>query len=153
MQVTLSDDKMSESIETVTLRAFDNYFTANLLLTRLRDAGIECYLKDEFTITIDPLLSNALGGIKVIVRKETYPQALAMLKAFDEAAARMLVCPNCGGHNFTLMPKKTAENYTTAVMSWLFSAYAVSAENVYKCDKCGYESESLPEIPDNLTES
>ena len=56
-------------MDIVTIRTFDNYFSANILLTRLRHAGIECYLKDEYTVTIDPLLSNAIGGIKLIVKK------------------------------------------------------------------------------------
>ena len=33
----------------------------------------------------------------------------------------------------------------TAFLSWLFSSYAISAENVYKCSNCGYESNTLPE--------
>jgi len=33
----------------------------------------------------------------------------------------------------------------TAILSWLFSNYAVSAENIYQCGNCGYESNTLPE--------
>ena len=29
--------------------------------------GIRCWLKDENTVTIDPILTNAIGGIKVMV--------------------------------------------------------------------------------------
>ena len=54
----------------VTLRSFDNYFTANITLTKLHADGIECYLKDENTVTIDPMLSNAIGGIKLVVKNE-----------------------------------------------------------------------------------
>jgi hypothetical protein len=56
-------------MELVTIQSFDNFFSANIQLTRLRAVGIECYLKDEYTVTIDPLLSNAIGGIKLVVRK------------------------------------------------------------------------------------
>ena len=133
-------------METVTLRAFDNHFNANIALTKLRSAGIECYLKDEYTVTIDPLLSNAIGGIKLIVRKEDYEEAKKVFYSFDEYARSIVRCPRCGGNDFISIPKKSAENYITAILSWLFSSYAVSAENVYHCNNCGYETENLPEI-------
>jgi len=132
-------------MELITLRAFDNYFSANILLTKLRDAGIQCYLKDEYTVTIDPLLSNAIGGIKVVIRKEDAPQAVALLQTFDTEYKNNITCPKCHSHDMTLVPKQSVENLFTAIASWLFSAYAVSAENVYKCNNCGFESKELPE--------
>ena len=33
------------------------------MLTRLQSEGVECYLEDENTVTIDPMLSGAIGGI------------------------------------------------------------------------------------------
>jgi DNA-directed RNA polymerase subunit RPC12/RpoP len=132
-------------MEMVILRTFDNHFNANIALTKLRASGIECYLKDEYTVTIDPLLSNAIGGIKLMVRKEDYEEAKQAFYSFDEYARSIVRCPRCGGNDFITVPKKTTENYITAILSWLFSAYAVSAENVYQCTKCGYESETLPE--------
>ena len=133
-------------METVTLRAFDNYFQANLLLSRLRDSGIECYLKDEFTVTIDPLLSNALGGIKLIVRKENYPEAVAMLQSFQQQNLTLIKCPVCGTNDFSTVPAKNAKNFTQGLLGWLFSTDSPSVDNIYKCNNCGYESENLPEV-------
>lgn len=48
-------------MQPVIIRTFDNYFSANIILTRLQDSGIRCFLKDEYTVTIDPILSNAIG--------------------------------------------------------------------------------------------
>ncbi len=31
------------------------------------EEGINCWLKDENTVTIDPILTNAIGGIKLMV--------------------------------------------------------------------------------------
>ena len=135
-------------MEIVTIRTFDNYFLANILLTRLRDSGVQCYLKDEYTVTIDPLLSNAIGGIKLVVRKEDEAGALEMLRSFDNDYKNAVQCPECGSHDIILVPKAGVENMLTAISTWLFSAYAVSAENVYKCNQCGHESETLPESPD-----
>jgi DNA-directed RNA polymerase subunit RPC12/RpoP len=134
-------------MEIVTIRTFDNYFSANIALTKLRDAGIECYLKDEYTVTIDPLLSNAIGGIKLIVNKKIESEARKMLNMFDNDYKNYIKCPKCGSNDLLLLPSQSAENLFTAIASWVFSAYAVSAENVYKCSDCGYQSVALPEIP------
>ena len=61
------------------LRAFDNYITAHIVLSMLQDAGINCHLKDEYILTIDPLLSPALGGIKLMVAAAQVDRALELL--------------------------------------------------------------------------
>ncbi len=132
-------------MELVTVRTFTNYFSANILLTRLRDGGIECYLKDEQTVTMDPLLTYAVGGIKLVVKKNDVPEVLSLLQHFDDAYRKNVICPKCGSHNIELVPKRNAANMITAILSWIFSSFAVSAENVYRCEKCGYESDALPE--------
>ena len=132
-------------MELITIRTFNNYFSANILLTKLRDAGIQCYLKDEYTVTIDPILTNAVGGIKLLINKKDSQEVFELLRQFDEDYRRNAVCPKCGSHNIELVPKRTAANMITAIISWLFSDYAVSVENVYKCSSCGYESPTLPE--------
>jgi predicted RNA-binding Zn-ribbon protein involved in translation (DUF1610 family) len=132
-------------MELVTIQSFDNFFSANIQLTRLRAVGIECYLKDEYTVTIDPLLSNAIGGIKLVVRKTDEHKVRKLLREMNAEADSKLLCPQCGSHKFILVPKRTTENLLAAITTWLFSAYAVSAENVYQCSDCGFESEKLPE--------
>ena len=129
----------------VTIRTFQNYFTAHILLTRLRSAGIECFLKDEFTVTVDPILSNAVGGIKLVVRKEDEPAANKLLNEFDESYRQSAVCPKCGSKTIELVPKQTTANIATAILTWLFGSYAISAQNIYKCSSCGFESENLTE--------
>ncbi|MEO6288876.1 MAG: hypothetical protein ABIO76_03080 [Ginsengibacter sp.] len=132
-------------MELIIVRTFNNYFSANILLTKLRDAGIQCYLKDEFTVTIDPLLTNAVGGIKLVIKKDDVDEVAMLMHRFDDEYRRSAVCPRCGSHEIDLVPRRTAANMITAILSWLFSDYAVSAENVYKCCTCGFESNFLPE--------
>ena len=129
----------------VTIRTFQNYFSAHILLGRFRDCGIECFLKDEFLVTVDPILSNAVGGIKLIVKKEDEEEANLLLQQFDESYRQSAVCPKCGSKTIELVPKKTTANMATAILTWLFGSYAISVKNVYRCSSCGYESENLPE--------
>lgn len=137
-------------MELIVVRTFNNYFSANILLTKLRDAGIQCYLKDEHTVTMDPLLTNAVGGIKLVINKADADEVVALMKHFDEEYRRNAVCPKCGSHDIELVPKRSPANMITAILSWLFSDYAVSAENVYQCGICGFESNTLPEPLQNI---
>jgi DNA-directed RNA polymerase subunit M/transcription elongation factor TFIIS len=129
----------------ITIRTFQNYFTAHIFLTRMKSAGIQCFLKDEFTVTVDPILSNAVGGIKLVVRKEDEAAANNLLNEFDEAYRQSAVCPKCGNKTIELVPKQTTANIATAILTWLFGSYAISVKNVYQCSSCKYESENLTE--------
>jgi rubredoxin len=129
----------------VTIRSFDNYFSANIILTRLQDAGIECYLKDEYTVTIDPLLTNAIGGIKLVVKEEDVAAATALLQAFEEAYRQSVKCPRCQAAAFDRITKPTVPNYLAIITAWLFSNYAPPMQQVYVCGNCGYECERLPD--------
>ena len=99
---------------------FDNYFSANIWLTRLQDAGIHCFLLDENTVTIDPILTNAIGGIKLAVSEEDEAAARDMLLAFEQEYRRSARCPRCGSDQFLQVPRRNAGNMLTAVLTWLF---------------------------------
>ncbi len=132
-------------MDLVTIKSFDNYFSANIYLTRLQSEGIECYLKDEYTVTIDPILSNAIGGIKLVVKNEDAEEASRLVKLIDEGYLKSIKCPQCGVADFSYIAKPGAANFFTAILTWLFSSYAVAPEHVYKCGNCGYETRILPE--------
>jgi hypothetical protein len=46
----------------------------------LESAGIECITRDEETITANPMLSNAVGGIKLQVKEQDFEWAVAILE-------------------------------------------------------------------------
>lgn len=133
-------------MDTVTVRTFDNYFQANLVMLRLQDAGLECWLKDEYTVTLDPLLTNAVGGIKLVVKDSDAPLALNMIAQIEEEYRNNAVCPRCNTPGLNYISKPGAKNILTAVLAWLFGDYALTTEKVYQCAKCGWEGKDLPEI-------
>lgn len=132
-------------MELVTVKTFDNYFSANIILTRLQHDGIECYLKDEHTVTIDPILTNAIGGIKLVVKKEDEQRAAELLAVYNKEYMLSATCPKCGSNSFSQVTKKDAGNYLTAILTWLFSSYAMAPKYVYQCGNCDYESDTLPD--------
>jgi hypothetical protein len=132
-------------MQTVTVKTFDNYFSANIILSRLQQEGIGCYLVDENTATIYPVLLNAIGGIKLAVDINDVDEATRLLKEYEEEYLRSVTCPKCSGNNIILVSKPGTGNVVTAILTWLFSSYAVAPEKIYQCQDCGYESATLPE--------
>lgn len=132
-------------MELITVKSFDNYFSANILLTRLQSEGIECYLKDEHTVTIDPMLSNAIGGIKIVVKKEDEDRVVKLIRGYHIEYMLSATCPECGSNSFEHIAKPGVTNYLTAVLTWLFGSYAVAPEYIYRCGNCAYECETLPD--------
>ena len=63
----------------VQLRSFDNYIPAHIVLGRLKEEYINCYLQDEYSATIDPIISNAIGGIKLMVAESQAERAAEVL--------------------------------------------------------------------------
>jgi cytochrome bd-type quinol oxidase subunit 1 len=50
-----------------------------IIKARLDSEGIECFTQNETTIQVDPLISNAVGGIKIQVKEQDAQQALEIL--------------------------------------------------------------------------
>lgn len=71
----------------VEVRSYDNYIEAHLMLGRLRDEYINCHLLNENSVTIDPFLSNAIGGIKLMVAEPQVERALQLIDEIEERNA------------------------------------------------------------------
>ncbi len=139
-------------MELVIVKTFDNYFSANIILTRLQASGIVCFLRDENTVTIDPILTNAIGGIKLVVRREDESATIKLLRAFQINYLLSATCSECGSNCFSHVAKPGAVNYLTAIITWIFSSYAVAPVYVYQCGNCNYECENLPDAGEKVNE-
>jgi hypothetical protein len=64
----------------IQIRSFDNYISAHIRMAMLQDAGINCHLTDEYTITLDPFLSPAIGGMKLMVYPSQAQRAVELLE-------------------------------------------------------------------------
>jgi len=69
----------SEADRPVILRRYSEMPAALVEKSVLEDAGIECYLQDENVVRMDWFWSNAMGGIKLIVRAEDAEEAEKIL--------------------------------------------------------------------------
>jgi len=69
----------------ITIATFLKVEDAHLLRMRLESRGIPAFLRDENTIQLDWLYSNALGGVRVDVADEDEDAAKAILAEEPEA--------------------------------------------------------------------
>ena len=130
----------------VPLRSYDSYIPASLMMQRLEAEGIKAYLQDEHTLTLGPMLTNALGGIKLMVYKEQLDRATVLVNGYESDYLKAGTCPKCGSHNIQFITQSgNMSNWLMAIISWLFSNYAVGVKQVYHCYQCHHEFETLPD--------
>ncbi len=124
----------------IVLETFDNYIDANLVLGRMQQAGIHCWLKDENTVTIDPILTNAIGGIKLMVSTDDMQNATEVLQILKEIKRKSYACPNCGSHNIEYInTSQKAINWVSSLLTWLLGSYAIGIKKIWHCFNCGKE--------------
>lgn len=119
---------------------YDDYVSAHVALGLLEHNNINCWLKDENTVTIDPILTNAVGGIKLMVAEPQLDRALKILEERKTAYQQQHLCPNCGSSNIEVVstPRK-AGNWLTAFAGFILGSYAIGSEKVYHCFACDHE--------------
>lgn len=119
---------------------YDNYVSAHIAMGRLQEEGFTCWLKDENTVTIDPILTNAVGGIKLMVAEADAQKAVELLKQLQQEHKAKIICPKCGSHNIEVVstPRK-ASNWASAVIGFFFTSFAMPVETVNHCFDCGNE--------------
>jgi DNA-directed RNA polymerase subunit RPC12/RpoP len=127
----------------VVAQVFSNYINANIIMGRLEEEGIKCWLKDENTVTIDPILTNAVGGIKLMVAESQAERAFELLREFRKEQQYALKCPRCGSGDieFVTTPRKVS-NWLGVIFGFLFTDYALAPDKVYHCFNCGFEFEN-----------
>lgn len=122
---------------------FDNYINAHVTMGRLQEEHINCWLKDENTVTIDPILTNAVGGIKLMVAEPQIERALALIATDRQEYQQQHPCPHCGSENIDLVstPRKPGNWLGTIVNVALSIGAPLPVDKVYHCFDCGKEYE------------
>lgn len=129
----------------VPLRTFDNYIEANIVLSMLVSSDINAHLKDEHTVTIDPLLSPALGGIKLMVHYGQVERAWELLEEAEEQYLKSIACPVCKAHTLRVISvTKKYKCKLSAIINMMVSGKSVELVKMYQCTSCGYDFKELP---------
>lgn len=114
-----------------TVATFSTPTEAQLVIARLRSAGIETNLRDELTVTTDWALSNAVGGVKIEVADEDWTAARELLElpVSDEG---LVQCPHCASTNIRFRPIGAF----TAICVALFAFVLPSRKATVDCLSC-----------------
>ena len=135
------------AMEYVPLRSFDNYIEANIVLNMLQHYNITCHLKDENIITIDPLLSPAVGGMKLMVHEAHVARAWDLMNHAEEAYLKTIPCPVCKQHALKAVSiTKKYKSKLGALASMLLKGQSVEITKMYNCTACGYDFKELPKM-------
>ena len=105
----------------ILINAYNNYVDAHIARGVLEEEGINCWLKDENTVTIDPILTNAVGGIKIMVYKDQAERAWKILSDLKKEQQLAVSCPKCSSHNVELVSTPAKPSTGSAPLPLFFS--------------------------------
>lgn len=124
----------------ISIYSFTNYIDANIMLGRMKDAGIECWLKNENTTTIMPIWTTAMGGIQLMVEESDVQGATEILQQIKEEKKQFNTCPKCGSHDVEYINSiRKPVNWLSAAVTFLLGDVALMPEQRYHCFNCGCE--------------
>lgn len=81
------------------LASFEYVADVQIVKGKLESEGIPVFLRDENTLNSDPLISNAIGGVKLQVYSKDKERAIAIYNSIRTYAldnnGKPIACPNC----------------------------------------------------------
>ncbi len=114
------------------IAAFEFVADVQIIKGKLEAEGIPVFLRDENTLNSDPLISTAIGGVKLEVYTKDKERALAIYNEIRAYAidhdGKPIICPNC----------KAAKSETFYERKSLFhKLFPFFEKRKYKCLSCG----------------
>ena len=133
---------MSDTFKTIA--RFQYSTEAQIIKGRLEAEGIQVFLSDNLTIDTDPLVSNAIGGVKLKVLSTDALEAQHILESINKYSiddeGNTLSCPNCQGNHIDLFSTiKDSKSLFWFIFGVLFSALPFYTRHKYKCEDCKTE--------------
>lgn len=133
---------MSDTFKTIA--RFQYSSEAQIIKGRLEADGIQVFLSDNLTIDTDPLVSNAIGGVKLKVLSHQALKAQHILSSIEKYSiddeGNTINCPNCKSEKVELFSTiKDAKSLFWFIFGFLFSSLPLHTKHKYKCEDCKNE--------------
>lgn len=130
---------MSQTFATVAQFTYSS--EAKIIQGRLESDGIATFLIDANTIDTDPLVSNAIGGVKLKVRFEDEQRAREILEEINQYSltndGEPIQCPNCKGSEVDYFSNVNSMGSLVAfLIGFLFGALPFYTRYDYRCREC-----------------
>jgi DNA-directed RNA polymerase subunit RPC12/RpoP len=117
---------------------------AVIIKGRLESEGVKVFMGDNFTIDTDPLVSNAIGGVKLFVKNENLEQAQSILSEISRFSldneGELMQCPKCGMHKIELGSTVTdIKSLLAFLLGFILGLFPFYTRYKYRCSNCGHE--------------
>ena len=90
------------------LAVFEYSTESQITKSKLESENIRTLLADEKTIDTDPLLSQAIGGVKLLVHNDDFERAIEIYNQIrryrKEENGNDIYCPNCNSIHILMAP-------------------------------------------------
>jgi hypothetical protein len=114
------------------LAVFEFSTAAHMVRSKLNSEGIRTMLMDEKTVDSDPLISQAIGGVKLLVFKEDLEKAVAIyneIRSYEKnEEGDDLYCPSCESNQILIAPLRRKNVF--------FMLFPFFEGRRYLCNKC-----------------
>ncbi len=125
----------------ITIATFQYSSEAQIIKGRLEADGIEVFMTDNYTIDTDPLVSNAIGGVKLKVYAKDEVKAREILKLISEYSlddeGTPLECPNCQSTKIHYMINITdVKSLFSFIVGAIFGVLPFYTKYDHRCEAC-----------------
>ncbi len=114
------------------LEVFEYSTEAQLIKSKLESENILTMLMDEKTIDSDPLISQAIGGVKLMVLKVQYIKAKAIYDSIrqyeTDEEGNPMNCPKCNSNKILIGPLERRNLF--------FMLFPFFEKSRYICNNC-----------------
>jgi hypothetical protein len=137
---------MSDTFKTIA--RFQYSAEAQIAKGRLEADGIQVFLTDNLTIDTDPLVSNAIGGVKLKVLSHQAQEAENILKSINKYSlndeGNPINCPNCHGEKIELFSTiKDLKSFFALIFAFITNIFVYTlplySKHKYRCEDCKTE--------------
>lgn len=133
---------MSDTFKTIA--QFQYSTEAQIIKGRLEAEGIQVFLSDNLTIDNDPLVSQAIGGVKLKVLARQALKAQYILDTInkytldDEGA--IMSCPSCNSQKVKMYSSiQDKKSLFWFIFSALLTIFPLYTRHKYRCEDCKKE--------------
>lgn len=127
----------------ITVASFSQPVEAHLAKARLEADGITCIVSDEYLVRVDWLLSNAIGGVKLMVpvweadhAKDILRPRPRLLVAAEPESDEEMICPRC--HTDDVYFTRSYAHRAAAFFVILLGMVLPIRHRRWTCKQCGY---------------
>lgn len=134
----------------VKVASYETYFQANITLGLLEANNIKGYLEDENILSAHPLLSQAVGGVKLFVEETDIDKSIEVIKGAEAAYLNELTCPYCHQKGLKAVEKtETPAGLLGILKNKILYGQSSIYSKYYLCKHCSSKMTELPSALDD----